>query len=108
MQPMITRTVRGSDVQLLCLDQSDGKLFKYQLFVPGRYNSTDSRKLRTTIDALHRLPDIVKIVKILNVEKVSRRFRMFESTFIQHAEQVTTESAEKTEKTENQENNERK
>ena len=107
MQPMITRTVRGSDVQLLCMNQSTGKLFKQHMFIPGRYNSTDSRKLRLTIDALHRLPDNVKIIKILTVEKVSRRFRMFESTFIQHAEQVTTESAEKTEKTENQENNER-
>ncbi len=101
MQPMITRTLRGSDVQLLCLSQETGKLFDVWLFVPGRYNSTDSPKLRKAIDALHRLPNHVQIVQIQSVKKVSRKYHMSESTFIKNADLVTNDMTEETENTEN-------
>lgn len=101
MPSMITRTLRGSDVQLLCLSKGTGKLFDFLLFVPGRYNSTDSPRLRKAIDELHRLPDHVQIVKILSVKKTSRLYRMSERTFIQNADLVTNDSTEETENNEN-------
>lgn len=82
---MVTRTVKGTKAEVMCLDTSTAKAFNLEFEVGGTF--TDNAKLLKVMKDTFET-ETLKLVHIVSAEEIEQLYGMPESDFIAHAQKL--------------------
>ena len=82
-QPMVTRTIITTKVNVMCLDVEHGEPCNHTITVPRTYKDEKAllKKVKSLIET-----DTLKAVYIVDTEEIETLYGMTEQDFIEHAE----------------------
>ena len=94
-EPMVTRTITTTKVNVMCLDINIGEPINKSVTVPRTYKDEDSllKKVKAVIET-----DTLKAVYIVDSEVIETLYGMTEQDFIEKAEVLPQRNNEKTDK----------
>lgn len=81
-RPQVTRTIKVTKANILCLDTETCETFPKEITLPGRYRDNKSM-LKQAENQL--ASDKIKVVHIIDTAIVPTLYGMTEADFIQHA-----------------------
>lgn len=81
-KPMITRTMKTSNVTVLCVNVDDRSTFEQNVTLPGIYK--DAKKLEKAVKYVFD-DSPVKPIQVIGVEVSEQLYGMSEETFLQYA-----------------------
>lgn len=84
-KPMITRTMKTTNVVVLCVNVEDRSTFEQTITLPGVYK--DEKKLTKKVEFVFA-DSPVKPIQVISTEVTSKLLGMSEETFIQYAEEM--------------------
>ena len=96
-QKMVTRTMKTTHVNVLCLEIETAEPFNKDIVIPSTYK--DEKKLFNKVKELIDT-DSVKAVHMTDVEEVETLYGMTEQEFIEHARELDPETRKAFEATE--------
>ena len=82
-KPMVTRTIKSTNVNVMCFDITHGESMNKQFHISGVYKDTD--KLLKVLKLVYETDD-VKLVHIVDVSENETLYGMDEQKFIDNAE----------------------
>lgn len=88
-KPMITRTIKTTKANVLCMDVEKGEPFNKVVILPRTYN--DEKKLLKVVKEVVET-DIIKAVHIVDKEEIERLYGMTEADFITSAKELDAET----------------
>lgn len=88
-KPMITRTIKTTKVNVLCLDVNSCEPFNKSVILPRTFK--DEKKLFAKVQELVNT-DEVKAVHLVDVAEVETLYGMTEQDFIEHAIELDPET----------------
>lgn len=88
-KPMITRTIKTTKANVLCMDIENGEPFNKVVILPRTYN--DEKKLLKVVKEEVET-DTIKAVHIVDKEEIERLYGMTEADFIASAKELDAET----------------
>lgn len=84
-KPMITRTMKTTNVTVLCVNVDDRSTFEQNVTLPGTYK--EEKKLNKMVEHVFE-GSPVKPIQIISTDVTSKLYGMTEETYLQYAEEL--------------------
>lgn len=89
--PMVTRTIKATKANVLCLNIVEGEPFNQEVILPRTYK--DEKSAMKMVEKMVNT-DTVKAVHIVHTEVFENLYGMTEQEFIKNAQIITVDAAE--------------
>ena len=93
-EPMITRTIQTTSVNLLCVNTNDGTTFTYTMKLPRTYKD-DKHILKVAEKFIN--DETIKAVKVIEANVEQTLYGMTEAKFLETAEVLPTRTTKSNE-----------
>ena len=90
--PMVTRTLKATKANCMCVDTIGEKVVKIDITVSRTFK--DDKSLVKAIEKQNLVPEGLRLVQILGTETIYQKYGMTETEFMQYAKPMNSADAE--------------